>query len=260
MRSMDPEPQSWTVGQLARLANVTVRTLHHYDAIGLLAPSERSGAGYRRYTAADLARLRDVLGYRELGFGLDEIATIVETPGADALVHLRRQRALLRGRIDRLEAMVAAIDLELEADQMGIRLTPEERFEVFGDADPAQYEAETRKRWGDTDAYRESQRRAASYDKQDWLRIRAESEAIERGLANALAEGVAPDAAQAMDAVEAHRLHIDRWFYAISPELHADMTRMYVDDARFTAHYERIAPGLAAFVHEAAVANARRAG
>jgi len=260
VRSMVEEPSSWTVGQVARIAHVTVRTLHHYDAIGLLTPSERSSAGYRRYTAADLARLRDVLGYRELGFGLDEIATILDAPGADPVGHLRRQRELLTRRLARLEAMVAAVDHELEARQMGIRLTPEERFEVFGDDDPAQYADEARSRWGDTEAYRESQRRAASYGKDDWLRIRAEGGAIDARLAEVMASGAASDSPAAIDAAEAHRAHIDRWFYAISPQFHARMSRPRVDDPRYAQHFDRIAPGLAAFAHAAAVANAERAG
>src|SRR5215213_9757907 len=120
-----------TVGRVADLSGVTVRTLHHYDEIGLLSPSGRSAAGYRIYEEPDLERLQRILFYRELGFALEEISTIVDDPRTDAVGHLRRQRMLLTERIERLQKMVAAIDYELEARDMDIKLTPEERLEVF---------------------------------------------------------------------------------------------------------------------------------
>ena len=246
------------VGEVAALAGVTVRTLHHYDRIGLLSPSERTPAGYRRYTPSDLDRLHQVLVYRELGFPLEEIATLLDDPAADPVAHLRRQLALLRDRLDRTRAMVAAVEKEMEAHTMGISLTPEERFEVFGEHDPSQYDAEVEQRWGETDAYRESRRRTSSYTKEDWLRIKAEGADVERRFAEALRSGVAADSEQAMDVAEEHRQHISRWFYDCPPEMHAGLGRMYVEDERFTAHYEQIAPGLAQYVSTAVQANAAR--
>jgi DNA-binding transcriptional MerR regulator len=248
------------VGEVAALAGVTVRTLHHYDRIGLLSPSERTAAGYRRYTPSDLDRLHRVLVYRELGFPLEEIATLLDDPDADPVAHLRRQLRLLRDRLERTQAMVAAVEKEMEARTMGIRLSPEERFEVFGENDPAQYEAEAEERWGETDAYKESRRRTASYTKDDWLRIKEEGADIERRFAEALRSGAAPDSAQAMDLAEEHRQQISRNFYDCPPGMHAGLGRMYVEDERFTAHYEQRAPGLAQYVSTAVQANAARHG
>src|SRR4051794_25102424 len=138
-----------SVGDTAALAGVTVRTLHHYDRIGLLSPSERTAAGYRRYTAADLDRLYEVLVYRELGFPLEEVATLLDDPDADPAVHLRRQHRLLRDRLERTQAMVAAVEKEMEARSMGISLTPEEKFELFGASYSEDYEREAEQRWGD---------------------------------------------------------------------------------------------------------------
>jgi len=120
------------VGRVAELAGVTVRTLHHYDEVGLVQPSSRTSAGYRAYAAADVERLREVLTYRRLGFGLREIADLVDDPATDAVAHLRRLRGLLLDQRDRAAAMVTAIDRELEARAMGIRTTPEEQLKVFG--------------------------------------------------------------------------------------------------------------------------------
>src|SRR5258706_1119719 len=145
---------SYTVGQVARLAGVSVRTLHHYHQIGLLVPEGHSPAGYRRYSNDDLERLQRVLFYRELGFALEEIVTLLDDPAIDAEAHLRRQHDLLTRRIERLEGMVTAVERAMEATKMGISLTPEERFEVFGEQDPAQHAEEVQQRWGDTDAYK----------------------------------------------------------------------------------------------------------
>ena len=121
-----------TVGRVAELARVTVRTLHHYDEIGLVRPSARTAAGYRAYSADDVERLRRVLAYRRLGFGLREVADLVGDPSTDAVAHLRRLRGLLLEQRDRADVMVAAIDRELGARAMGMRMTPQEQLEMFG--------------------------------------------------------------------------------------------------------------------------------
>ncbi|MCM2391968.1 MerR family transcriptional regulator [Streptomyces albipurpureus] len=121
-----------TVGRVAELAGVSVRTLHHYDEIALVEPSARTAAGYRAYSSGDLERLRKVLAYRRLGFGLREIADLVDDPATDAVAHLRRLRGLLLDQRDRAAAMVTALDRELEARAMGIRTTPEEQLQLFG--------------------------------------------------------------------------------------------------------------------------------
>jgi DNA-binding transcriptional MerR regulator len=248
------------VGEVAALAGVTVRTLHHYDRIGVLSPSGRTAAGYRQYSPADLDRLHQVLLYRELGFPLEEVATLLDDPSADPEAHLRRQHALLRDRLQRTSAMVTAVEKEMEARAMGISLNPEERFEVFGDNDPAQYDAEVEERWGETDAYAQSKRKTAAYSKEDWLRIRADGEDVESRFAEALQSGVPADSPQAMDIAEEHRQQITRNFYDCPPEMHAGLGRMYVEDERFTAHYEQRAPGLAQYVSTAVQANAARQG
>jgi MerR family transcriptional regulator, thiopeptide resistance regulator len=250
---------SVTVGRVAELAGVTVRTLHHYDEIGLLSPGGRTSVGYRRYSGEDLERLQQILFYRELGFALEEIATILDDPRAGAAAHLRRQHRLLIKRIERLQAMVVAVEFAMEAQQVGISLTPEERFEVFGDVDPEEYAEEAEQRWGGTEAYRQSQRRTASYTKEDWKRVTAEQGAVARRLAEAFTAGLAPDSAQAMDLAEQHRRHITRNFYDCSYETHRGLADMYVADPRFTQHYENYAPGLAQFVRDAIHANADRA-
>jgi DNA-binding transcriptional MerR regulator len=248
----------YSVGQVARYAGVSVRTLHHYHEIGLLAPGGRTRSGYRRYAEPDLERLQQVLYYRELGFPLEEIATILDDPGTDAAAHLRRQHQLLTRRLDRLRQMVVSVERAMEAEKMGISLTPEERFEVFGEQDPAQYADEAEQRWGETDAYRQSQQRTRSYRKEDWLAIKAESASINERMAAAMAAGEPADGAVAMDIAEQHRRHIDRWFYTLGYPMHRGLAEMYTADPRFAANYETVAPGLAQYMHDAILANAQR--
>lgn len=244
-----------SVSQVAQTAGVTVRTLHHYDDIGLLRPSGRTSGGYRRYDDADLERLRLILVYRELGFSLEEIRTILGT--ADPAAHLRRQHDLLLGRIERLRQMVTAIEYLLEAKTMGINLSPEEKFEVFGDFDPDVHEEETRERWGGSDAYRESARRTAGYTKEDWLRIQRESADLMRRWLEALDGDVPATSEQAMALAEEHRQQISAHFYECSYEIQLGLAEMYLADPRFRAYYDDQRPGLAQYVHDAIEANVR---
>jgi DNA-binding transcriptional MerR regulator len=247
-----------TIGEVAHLTGVSVRMLHHYDEIGLLRPA-RSPSGYRHYTAADLERLRRILYYRELDFGLREIRDLLDSAESEGDDHVRRQYRMLRERIERAGRLLAALEKEMEARRMGMSLTPEEQFEVFGtDKVGGEWADEARERWGETDAYRESARRTASYTKEDWQRLKAESDAGLREFAAALAAGEPAQGQRAMDLAEAHRQYLTRWFYDCSPGMHAGLADLYVGDDRFRQTFDGVAPGLAQYVGDAIRANAAR--
>ena len=248
----------YSVGQVAGFARTTVRTLHHYDEIGLLCPSGRTPSGYRRYDDADLDRLQQILFYRELGFSLDDIASVLDDRGVSPSEHLRRQHRLLSARIARLQEMAAAVEEALEASTMGIRLTPEEKFEVFGEG-YQEYEAEAEQRWGGSAAWKESQRRAAALSKEDWLRIKAEGDAIMRRISEAVRSGTAPDSEPGMAVAEDHRQHICRNFYDCSYAMQRGLAEMYLADPRFAETYEREVRGGSVWFHDAVLANADRA-
>ncbi|MCP3140684.1 MerR family transcriptional regulator [Pyxidicoccus xibeiensis] len=249
-----------TVSQVARLAKVSVRALHHYDELGLLRPSERSEAGYRLYTQGDLQRLQQVLFFRELGFPLEEIRRILGDPSFDLRSALLMQRQLLSERSARLDALLGAVDSALEALEKGKTMDQEKMFEAFGDFDPSKYEAEVKERWGETEAYKESARRAARYTKQDWQGMKAELDGLQKGLAELLGAGRPPTDAAAMDLVEAWRQHISKWFYPCSYVMHRGLGEMYVSDSRFMENIDRVRPGLAQFTRDAIIANAERHG
>jgi DNA-binding transcriptional MerR regulator len=249
---------SYSVGQVAGFAGVTVRTLHHYDEIGLLVPSERSHAGHRRYGDGDLDRLQQILFYRELGFPLDEVAALLDDPETDPRAHLRRQHELLTVRIEKLQKMAAAVEHAMEARTMGINLTPEEKFEVFGDKDPEEHAEEAERRWGGTETYAESQRRAARYTKDDWKRMQAEVASWGERYDTLMEAGEPATGERAMDMAEEHRQHISQWFYDCSYEIHRGLGEMYVSDERFKAFYDSMRPGLAEHLRDAITANAAR--
>ncbi|MFC9848011.1 MerR family transcriptional regulator [Streptomyces sp. NPDC060223] len=249
---------SYPVGKVAGFAGVTVRTLHHYDEIGLLAPSGRSRAGHRRYSDADLDRLQQILFYRELGFPLVEVAALLDDPAADPRAHLRRRHELLTARIEKLQKMAAAVEHAMEARKMGINLTPEEKFEVFGDKDPEAHAEEAERRWGGTEAYAESQRRAARYTKDDWQRMQAEVASWGERYDALMEAGEPPAGERAMDMAEEHRRHITKWFYECSYETHQGLAGMYISDERFKAFYDSMRPGLAEHLRDAIGANAAR--
>ena len=248
---------AFTVGELARLTGVTVRALHHYDEIGLVRPSERTAAGYRHYDDADVLRLHQVLLLRELGLPLDEIAAAIDEAGSAAAL-LRRHREVLVTRRARLDAMLAALDARLAALEKGTHMSPEEMKTLFDGFDPSRYEEEVQQRWADTDAYKESARRTKQYGKADWERYQREAQAIGERIVDRMRAGAPPTDEALQAAVEDHRLLIGRWFYPCSVEMHKGLGALYVNDPRFTASLDEIAPGYARYLSEAIAASGVR--
>lgn len=251
-----PGEPPWTVGQVAEAAGVTVRTLHHYDEIGLLHPSARSPAGYRLYAEGDVRRLHDIVLLRSLELPLDAVDRLLEAPREERVEVLRRQRRRLSERARRTERLIRAVDRAIETLQRGETMDRTTLFESFDGFDPAEHAREAEGRWGDTDAWAEARDRTASYGEADWAGMRRDQDEVEATFARLLDEGREPAGAEARAAAEAHRRHIERWFYPCSPAMHVGLAEMYRTDPRFRAHYDDRAPGLADFVAAAIRANA----
>jgi len=247
-----------TVGSVATLTGVSVRTLHHYDHIGLVVPSVRTPAGYRGYTDADIERLHLVLVYRSVGLPLDEIRALLDDADADVLAHLQRQHTLLLEQAERLEHTIKAVEELMNAHREGIQLTAEEQVEIFGTtAFSEEYAAEAEQRWGDTDAWKQSQQRVSTFTKQDWIDIKAEVDALLEALAEAKRSGVEPGTARGNELAARHRASIER-YYDCDDEMHRCLVEMYLADDRFTAYYDDVEPGLAQFVHDVVLASILR--
>ncbi|MFE3859956.1 MerR family transcriptional regulator [Streptomyces goshikiensis] len=252
----------YTVGQVSAFAGVTVRTLHHYDRTGLLSPGGRSRAGYRHYEDVDLARLQQILFYRELGFPLDEIAEILADPQANALEHLRTRQRQLDDEITRLQQLAEVAERAIEVQQTGVPLTPEERFEVFGEiAFDLSYATDAQLKWRDSKGHREAMARASAHTKEDWRRLMAEAAAWRAELLAGHDDGEPADGERVMDIAEEHRLHVSRWFTPCPPEMHRRIADDFASDPRAFALVvppSQQRPGLAAYLAEAVHANASR--
>jgi DNA-binding transcriptional MerR regulator len=240
-----------TVSEIAAAAGVSVRTLHHYDEIGLLRPPDRTDAGYRLYGDPEVRRLHEIVFWRSLGFPLDEVRALLDEPGRDALEAMRLHRDRLVAEQGRVTARIEAIDAVIARSVGGEPLTNDDLVVLFEGFDASAYEAEVEQRWGDSPEWAESKRRTAEYGKQAWERIKSEGEALNGRLAALCRAGVAPDAAEAREAAAAHRAYIARWFYEVSPQVHLALADGYVADPRFAATYEALAPGLSVWLRDA---------
>jgi MerR family transcriptional regulator, thiopeptide resistance regulator len=254
---------TYRVGDVSRMAGVTIRTLHHYDEIGLLSPAVRGTSGRREYGDAELTRLQQILFYRELGFALDDIATLLDG-GGDALSHLRRQRDLLADRIRRLQDMSRGVEEALQAVVTGLTLSPEERFAVFGHRHaPAGYADEAERRWGRTAQWTQARERAARYTAADLQRMQDETNEWVTRLLGLVEAGVPAGSEAAADLAEDHRLAVQRWWFDCDHALHRELGELLVTEPEqlaFLVRPERQVPGLSVYIRDAVAANARRAG
>jgi DNA-binding transcriptional MerR regulator len=215
------------------------------------------------YSAQDLLRLQQVLVQRELGLSLEAIRKLLDDPAFDHRAALIEQRRLLLERAEQTKQMIRALDRALHLLNEDQHSDGGEREmtnmqDLFDGFDPAAYEQETKERWGNTEAYRESQRRTKSYTAEDWQRFRAENMALTTALANAMAQGKPADDPAVMDLAEQHRLVIDRWFYPCSHEHHSRLADLYEADPRFAENIDKAAPGLTPFLSASIRANAAR--
>jgi MerR family transcriptional regulator, thiopeptide resistance regulator len=245
--------RTYRVNDVAQIAGVSVRALHHWDEIGLLVPSRRAENGYRLYDDDDLLRLQQILIGRELGMPLEAIRRSLDDPSFDRKTALREQRAELSRRAEGATRMIRAIDQALAALEETVDLK-----EIFDGFDHEKHEAEAKERWGHTDAWKESQRRTKSYSKADWERLKEEQGAIHRDAFAALEAGKSPDDEAVMDVAERHRLSIDRWFYPCPRAMHANLADLYESDERFAANIDKFGRGLTPFLAAAIRANAKR--
>jgi MerR family transcriptional regulator, thiopeptide resistance regulator len=245
--------RTYLVKEVAEMAGVSVRTLHHYDELRLLSPGARTDAGYRLYAEPDLLRLQQILLGREQGLSLEEIRRALDDPEFDRKAALLRQRAELEKRAGQTAAMLRAVEralLQLEGEDMD----PREIFEGF---EPARYETETEERWGTSDAFAESKRRTARYTREDWEQLKAEQAAIYEDLARLMLAGAAVAAPEALAVVERHRQSIERWFYPCSLEMHRRLAALYEQDPRFAANIDKYGAALTPFLVAAIRENAK---
>ncbi len=253
--------KTYTVTQLARLAGVSVRTLHHYDEIGLLKPAFTGENRYRYYGEEELLRLQQILIHRELDIPLLEIGAILDTPGFDRLETLQGQRDRLDAEAKRYAGMVRTIDRTISRLKGERTMKDADLYSGIVSPDKqAEYEAWLVERYGpDIGAEIETSRKAVSAmseaERADWM---AQLKDIEEGLAEGLRKRLPPQAAALDPMIERHRNWVAAsWGRDCPPEAYAGLAEMY-EHPDFRARYEAIEPGFADYLIAAMKAWARR--
>ncbi len=235
------------IKEFAKLTGVSVRTLHYYDEIGLLKPAfvgEQNG--YRDYDEKSLERMIEILFYRELDFPLKSILEILSSPDYDKAAAIRRQKELLIMKKEHLEKLIYALD-EAEKGEIPMNAFNNNEYE----AARKQYADEVKQRWGNTDAYKESEQKTAGYSADKWNDITAGLNEVLSEFSVALKNGEAPESQTVQLLVKKLQNYITDNFYTCTPEILAGLGQMYVADERFKNNIDKNGSGTAEFVSDA---------
>lgn len=243
----------YTVQKLAILAGVSTRTLRYYDEIDLLKPARINSSGYRIYGQSEVDQLQQILFYRELGVGLEEIKDLMTAPSFDAERALREHRKKLLEKRDQLEQLIANVDLTLAQRKGTKTMSDKQKFEGFKqnliDNNEKQYGDEIRAKYG-AEQIDKSNNKIKGMTEQQYAEIEQLGADIHTTLAAAFATGD-PAGELAQKAADLHRQWLSFYWDSYSKEAHAGVAQMYVDDERFTAYYDKDQPGVAEFLRDA---------
>ncbi|MYL21796.1 MerR family transcriptional regulator [Halobacillus litoralis] len=243
----------YKVKEMADLTGTSIRTLHHYDDIGLLTPKWTNEKGYRFYGEDEVKRMQQILFFKEMDLPLTRIQQILENPDFNEAEALRQHKAVLLKKKERLEKLIMSVDQSLNSLQGGKVMTNEDRFRPFNKKEiekhQQQYAKEVEGRWGHMDAYKESKRRTDQYKDEDWKKIQEESMEIDRSLSAGMKDG--PDDPEVQRLVDEKRRHITTYFYPCTLEIFQGLGSMYVHDPRFKKNLDQWGEGYAVFLKEA---------
>ncbi|MGL4569507.1 MAG: MerR family transcriptional regulator [Clostridium sp.] len=243
----------YTVKDIKSIAKVSVRTLHYYDEIGLLKPSSISESGYRLYDDSKLYRLQQILFFKELKFSLKEIREMLDSNGFDRKHALEMQKELLFKEKKRIEDIIESLDKSLCEIRGGEKVSKKEMFNGFDiteiEKHKEKYAKETKEKYGESDAYKESQEKTSKYKKEDWQDVYKDMESIFKSIGDNMDKGV--DSLEVQELVGKWRRFISNKFYNCTLEIFKGLGQMYIQDERFTKNIDRTKEGLSAFLSEA---------
>ena len=242
------------IKEFAEICGVSVRTLHYYDEIGLLKPAfvdEQNG--YRFYDEISLERMQEILFYRELDFELKSIAEILSSPDYDKQKALAEQRKLLILKKERLERIIAALD-SAEKGKITMSAFDNSDYETARN----RYEAEAKRRWGETAAYKEHAEKTASYSKDQWQDVNDGLMTVLAKFAACMKDGNTADSQEAQTLVKELQNYITENYYTCTNEILAGLGQMYVADERFKNNIDKHTPGTAAFISESIATYCRK--
>jgi len=243
----------YTIQKLATLAGVSTRTLRYYDELGLLKPVRSTPAGYRIYGQTEIDRLQQILFYRELGVGLEQIKKILDAPDFDVLRALKEHLANLRYKKEQLDILITTVEKTIAAKEGRIVMSDQEKFEGFKqkliEENERKYGKEIRKKYGEG-AVNRSYRHFRNMTEETYQKMVSLEKEIKEVLAQAMKEGD-PAGPLAQRAARLHKEWITLAWGNYSKKAHAGVAQMYVDDGRFTAYYDDKQPGTAEFLRDA---------
>lgn len=243
-----------TVKQVAKLSGVSVRTLHHYDEIGLLKPACVGENGYRYYGCEELLRLQQILFHRELDFSLEEIRRVLDAPGFDRTAALRAHRQKLASDARRYRRLVRTIDETLAALEGDAKMEDKAMYRGFDPEKQAGYEKELVEKHGPAMQTHIDDAKAgmAGWKQSDFDAMQAEADAIEAGMAKALTDGLPIDSGAVTALMRRQHAWIGKsWNRPAPAAAFAGLGQMYLDHPDFRARYEGRQPGLTEYMAEA---------
>jgi DNA-binding transcriptional MerR regulator len=239
---------SYTVNQLAKLAGISVRTLHHYDQMGILEPSRIKNNGYRFYEEKELLKLQQILFFKELDFPLIEINKIINNPYFDMEKALKDQKKLIELKKERLNSLIKTINKTIKKINKKNIMKDEELYDGLDKEKMEEYAKEAKERWGNTDAYKQSQERTKNWTKEDYRKLAEDGDKWMKNFALQMNHG--PKSKIVQELIDQHYNSL-RTFYEPNLQMYRGLADMYVNDPRFTAYYEKYAKGLSRFMRDA---------
>jgi DNA-binding transcriptional MerR regulator len=242
----------YTVQQLATLAGVSVRTLHHYDQVGLLKPARVKNNGYRYYEEPELLRLQQILFFKELEFPLEDIMKILTSPSFNMEEALKDQRQLIELKKDRLTRLIKTIDKTIKKINKQTNMEDQELYGNFSKEEMEKYNEEAKEKWGHTEAYKQSTERVKKMGKDGLNKVLAEAGKLTEEIAGAMKAGDLPTSDKVQKLIARHYDGL-RAFYEPNLEIYRGLAEMYVADPRFKANYEKVAEGLAEYIRDGMV-------
>ena len=232
--------QGYKIGEFAKRGGISIRTLHHYDRIGLLHPVRIDPNGYRWYDEDSADALQQILLYRELDFPLEEIRSLIHGEPDRRQERILHQRELLALKQRRLKRIQIHLDRLLRGEDImefkDFDMTPIEEVKK-------RYNDEAAERWGNTDAYRESSKRTKAYGKAEWATIQEEAHSILKGFQEHKDQD--PASKELQDLVRRWQEHISQWYYPCSLAILKGLGEMYMADERFQKNLDKSGEGTA---------------
>jgi DNA-binding transcriptional MerR regulator len=243
----------YTVQKLGKLAGISTRTLRYYDEIGILRPARINSSGYRIYGQPEVDRLQQILFYRELGVSLESINEIINAPAFDASKALLEHREKLLQKRAQLDMLIDNVNKTIALTEGRIKMTDKEKFEGFKqkmiDENEKKYGTEIREKYG-KNSVEKSYEKVKNMTQQEYNDLTELAGKVSETLAKAFKTGD-PAGELAQKAAELHKKWLTFYWEQYSKEAHANLARMYVEDERFKAYYDKEQPGTAEFLRDA---------